>query len=148
MDFIQNLPEDVFGVLMDTLYERSTVSVIVLAHVSKFGYRLACKCAIKYGINRPLTCHVIAVEGLLEILKWVRSYDCYWDSFTCAVAALHGHLEVLQWARSNGCYWDSHTCSWAAHNGHLEVLQWARENGCPWNSATKILAKQKWPNVF
>lgn len=69
----------------------------------------------------------------------------------CSSAARGGHLEVLQWLRSIGCPWDSYTCSSAANGGHLDVLTWARENGCPWNASTLCRAHHfelfKWAMV-
>ena len=77
-------------------------------------------------------CRDAAERGYLEILQWLRSIGCFWNSNTCSSAAQRGHLEVLQWARANGCDWASGTCSSAAGGGHLGVLQWARANGCDW----------------
>ena len=121
MDLLTNLPEDLIIVIVGTLYRTSKISVVVWAHVNKFSYKVACKCAKENKINRILQCPEIAAEGSLEVLKW---------------------------ARSNGCDWDYRTCAWAAENGHLEVLKWARSNGCDWDHDTEKLAKQKWPNVF
>ena len=85
-------------------------------------------------------CHEAAKEGHLEILQWLRSIGCNWNSNTCSAAALNGHLEVLKWARANGCNWNSGTCSHAAAGGHFEVLQWAQDNGCDYDAYTLVLA--------
>lgn len=81
-------------------------------------------------------CLNAAAGGHLEVLKWARSKNFYWDSWTCILAALGGHLEVLKWARSNGCSWDDRVCAAAALGGQLEVLKWLHANGCPWDVAT------------
>ena len=52
---------------------------------------------------------------------------------TCSNAAMNGQLEVLRWVHANGCPWDAATPAYAAENGHLEVLQWAVTNGCDWD---------------
>ena len=52
------------------------------------------------------------------------------DERTIAGAALNGHLEVVKYLRTLGISWSSDTCSNAAENGHLELLKWARANGC------------------
>jgi hypothetical protein len=70
--------------------------------------------------------------GYLEVLKWMRSSGCPWDTMICPYAAYGGQLDVLQWAREHHCPWDAGTCSTAAMGGHLELLQWARANRCPW----------------
>ena len=55
------------------------------------------------------------------------------DNDTIAGAALNGHLEVVKYLRKHSVSWDSRTCSNAAKNGHLELLKWARANQCPRN---------------
>ena len=76
MDFLTNLPEDLITVIVETLCKTSKISVVVWAHVSKFSYKVACKCAKENQINRILRCSQIAAEGSLEVLKWARSNDC------------------------------------------------------------------------
>ena len=68
----------------------------------------------------------------MQILKWLRSEGCPWDTRTCYWVAKHGHLEVLKWLRSEGCPWGASACRGAASNGHLDVLKWAIDNGCPY----------------
>ena len=86
-------------------------------------------------------CQAAARSGHLEVLQWLRTNGCPWDSYTCMRAAQGGHLEVLQWARTNGCPWDELACMFAALGGHLEALQWSRANGCPWDGRTIDLAR-------
>ena len=86
-------------------------------------------------------CVAAARSGHLEVLQWLRTNGCPWDSYTCMRAAQGGHLEVLQWARTNGCPWDELACMFAALGGHLEALQWSRANGCPWDGRTIDLAR-------
>jgi hypothetical protein len=121
MDLMEILPEDVTNVLTETVYRVSKISIVVFARVNKLCYRISSKCAVEHKICRSLRCYEIAFEGSLEILKWVRS---------------------------EGCPWDSSTCFGAAQNGHLEILKWARSKGCEWTSQTENLVKQKWPNLF
>ena|SRR5580692_1293486 len=110
---MEDLPEDVIIVLIETLCRMSRVSVIVLAHVSKFCYKLAHRCAKENRINRTLQCREIAAEGSLEVLKWARSNGCRGTS-----KAGFPNLPL----RGQG-EWNSYTCAWAAENGHLEVLE-------------------------
>jgi len=77
-----------------------------------------------------------AKNGHLELLKWCRANQCPWNEMTCSLAALNGHLELLKWCRANQCLWNELTCSHAASNGHLELLKWCRANQCPWNVVT------------
>ena len=64
-------------------------------------------------------CKWAALQGQLEILKWLRENDFPWDSETCEFAAMNGHLEVLQRARAHGCRRTVSMCSKAAQGGHL-----------------------------
>ena len=50
--------------------------------------------------------------------------------FSREMLARDGHLSIIQWLRDNGCSWDEDMCTAAAHGGHLTVLQWQRDNGC------------------
>ena len=74
-----------------------------------------------------------ALELLKDVLQWLRSEGCPWDSNTCYKAAEKGHLSVLQWARSEGCPWNLDVYYAAAEDGHISVMQWARNNGCHWD---------------
>jgi hypothetical protein len=87
MNLMETLPEDLITLLPETLQKTSKVSFIVFAYVNKFCYRKAAKIAIQYDIKRPLKCHEIATEGLLEIFIWARSNDYNWDWRTCTSAA-------------------------------------------------------------
>ena len=96
-----------------------------------------------YELDTMLTCNTIAdaaLNGHLEVVKYLRLLDIPWDEETCAYAALNGHLELLKWARTNQCPWNERTCANAAKNGHLELLKWARANQCPWNEWTCAIA--------
>jgi len=159
MNFLEVLPEELNGLLMETLCEISKISIVVFAYVNKSCYQIARKCAKQNNIQRSLKCYEIAAEGLLEILKWASpNYCCKWgsswlwywgfhwdcklDCKICDYAARNGHLDVLQWAKSNGYSWSLDICSCAGENGHLEVLKWARSNGYSWSSDTCALAAQ------
>ena len=71
-----------------------------------------------------------ALNGHLEVVKYLRQLDILWDRWTCRNAALNCHLKLLKWCRANHCPWESWTCANAALKGHLEVLKWARTNQC------------------
>jgi hypothetical protein len=91
---------------------------------------------LQFKLTSHLHCNIVAENGHLETLKWLRENGCPWNEWTCASAAFNGHLETLKWARENGCPWNEWTCANAAKNGQIETLKWARENGCPWNEVT------------
>jgi len=76
-------------------------------------------------------CAEMALNGNIELLKFLRVKGCPWDEKTCSSAASNGQLECLKYAHENGCRWNGLTCSKAAKNGHLECLKYAHENGCP-----------------
>jgi hypothetical protein len=47
------------------------------------------------------------------------------------IVAREGPLHVLQWLRMDGVTWDSCVISCAEEGGYDYVVEWARENGCP-----------------
>ena len=69
---IKNLPEDIVTLLMESWNQRSKVSIVVMAHVSKFYYKFSRQCLAPTGKCRLLSCFEIATEGSLEILKWAE----------------------------------------------------------------------------
>ena len=73
-----------------------------------------------------------AKDGLIDVAKWLRSYECEWENTVISNAALNNHIEFAKWARENGCEWGYCAISNAADNGHIEFAKWALENGCPW----------------
>jgi hypothetical protein len=78
-------------------------------------------------------CSLVAGQGYLNVVKWLRANGCDWDADTCEYAAKGGYLDVLKWARDNGCRWCNQTCvAAAAERGQLDVLNWLKANGCPW----------------
>ncbi len=90
MDLLGNLPEDLITVIMETLCRISKVSVVVLAHVSKYWYKISKRCAIQNKISRKLNSYDIASEGSLKVLQWARSNGCdwnYWSTSKCPFSA-------------------------------------------------------------
>jgi hypothetical protein len=129
---MEDFPEDLQVVLLDTLYSISLVSIQVLAHVNRFWYRSCRKCAIKHHLDRPLMDYCIAAEGSLEVLKWAKSMGYYTHDFAVSdFAAMHGHIHILEWTRSIGYYWDSRISATAAQYGHVHVLEWIHLNSFP-----------------
>lgn len=109
---MEDLPEDLHMVLMDTL---SIVSIKILSHVNKFWYNTFSKYAKEQrDIDLIIRCYEIASEGSLKLLKWAHDNGYRWNESTCTNAAENGHLKMLKWARSEGCPWDSNTCAYAA----------------------------------
>jgi hypothetical protein len=53
------------------------------------------------------------------------------NRYIIAHAALNGHLEVVKYLRQLGISWNEQTCRNAAMKGHLELLIWVRANRCP-----------------
>ncbi|WZN65402.1 hypothetical protein HKI87_12g69600 [Chloropicon roscoffensis] len=88
------------------------------------------------------TCSWAALDGHLEVMKWLRAKGCPWGIQTSCWAAQGGRLEVLQWMRAQDppCPWTSSVCSSAARQGHLDVLRWARSQGCPWDERAPCAA--------
>ena len=64
----------------------------------------------------------------------------------CTNAAVNGHLEVLKWLHEKGAPWNENACYYAAFNGHLETFKWLLVNGCHCSESTKGIMKAKWPS--
>ena len=60
------------------------------------------------------------------------------DENTIAPAALNGHLDVVKYLRQLDILWNEWTCAYAAWNGHLELLKWAKSNQCPWDEVSYV----------
>ena len=65
---------------------------------------------------KELLCGEMARNGKLELLKFLRSEGCPWNTYTCTAAAHNGQLECLKYAHAKGCRWDKYTCEAAAYN--------------------------------
>ena len=99
--------------------------------------------AVEEGLPLADTsCDEAAMGGRIDVLRWLREKECFWDSLTLSEAARSGHLETVKWMRENGCPWGIVTLGNAAQGGHLEVIKWLRENGCPWDNLTCAGAAQ------
>lgn len=131
MTTLLSLPADILRYHIFTKESLDAPSLAISSMVCKRIREFVPRGKRTVSINRTVE------YGYLEVIKWLRTKGCSWDTWTCSrAAAKHGHLKLLQWLRANECPWDDWTCSYAAENGHLEVLKWARANGCPWNEWT------------
>lgn len=78
---------------------------------------------------------LIASQGNLEMLQWVRTpkkfmgnHTCAWNANTCAAAVKGGHLEVLTWAIKNGCPYDFRVKIFAEKYGHPEIMYLVKDH--------------------
>lgn len=110
MNLEKCIPLEIIELIVNYLSNESKVSVVVLAHVSKYFYRVSRKYAQIYEISRVIKCEDIALEGYLKVLKWARQNGSKWDHMTSANAALNGHFDMLKWLRKKGCCWNYLTC--------------------------------------
>jgi len=79
-----------------------------------------------------------ATQGHLELTKWLCTGGGFaMDDNVIMEAAGSGNLELVQWLRDWDCPWNHSTSTYAVDYGHVEVLRWARENGCPWRAYTR-----------
>ena len=72
------------------------------------------------------------------MLQWAVKNGYTLDDRSCTLAAMNGHLEVLKYLHEKGCEWNEYACTNAAMNGHLEVLKYLHENKCPWDPNVPI----------
>ena len=80
-----------------------------------------------------------AQSGNIELLEWVMSHGCGFNSNVCTRAAQAGQLDVLKWLASKMDYWSQdfsfksqvyilNMCVAAAGGGHIHVLDWLFNN--------------------
>lgn len=92
--------------------------------------------AIKYGRYRirPESSGILnaaVIVGNFEVIKWLRSQGCVWDSQTCNYATQKDKINIFKWLRQQGCPWDEWTCRHLVVKGNLEGLKWAKREGIP-----------------
>ena len=86
----------------------------------------------KYAINSG---NVQMLEYLFQIgVPIIRSPE-----LTC-VPAMNGNLDILKWLHQNGCLADSFTSYFSAINGHLEIFKWFQSINCEWNESVWVTA--------
>lgn len=91
-------------------------------------------------------CAISALNGRLDVLKWLRDNNYPWDEKTFYCAAVSGKIELLEWLRYGKnpdgsydvaprsddveeqiqCPWNEKACFYAALKGHFNVLRWLR----------------------
>jgi len=77
-----------------------------------------------------------AADGNFRVLKWLKgngfAFDC--ETMTAAaVSSLDNSLEILQYLRTFNCPWTDSVCVNTIIYGRFDILQWAVSNGCSWN---------------
>eukprot|EP01036_Dinobryon_divergens_P032877 gene32877-42554_t len=82
---------------------------------------------------------VVARNGNLEMIQWLKEMKCPKDRNTFSEAARGCHVEVLDWLQESYGWpdagWDAvdRTCDAIASTGRLDILKWAIAKGCPWD---------------
>ena len=89
----------------------------------------------------------------LKNVKWIHQCikGFKWRTTNLMFAAINGDLEMMMWMKTNGCPWDSYTFRFAAENcngTNFEVLEWLRINNCPWNHHTFLKRYIEQPAVI
>eukprot|EP01038_Epipyxis_sp_PR26KG_P018355 gene18355-25856_t len=83
---------------------------------------------------------VVARNGNLEMIQWLKEMKCPKDRNTFSEAARGCHVEVLDWLQNMYGWPDASwpdafsTCEAIASTGRLDILQWALDHGCPWDA--------------
>ena len=111
---------------------RQLYSEDIKTYLSVSSLKLAKICYEESMEHRPVLCRHAARYGNLEVLQYLRSMGCTWDSSTCHNAAKYGHLHILIYAQKNDCPWGKHTIYFAAVHGHIHILLWSQMNGFNW----------------
>ena len=103
----------------------------------KWAYSNGCP----LNTNDANLCEVAAERLQLEVLKWLRSQNCFWSASTfCKAVYGKDEIEFYKWMKDNGCPWDDDVFSIAVNCCKFETLKWLKENGCPWNEDAYYVA--------
>jgi hypothetical protein len=70
-----------------------------------------------------------AVEGGMEMMRYVRDLGCVFDEWATQNAATRGDVEALRYLHMNGAPWNFRTLKAAVQRDSLPCL--AHMNGCP-----------------
>jgi hypothetical protein len=76
-----------------------------------------------------------ARAGNFDMLKWLKANDFLFNHeriTEAAVSTIGNSLEILQYLRSFNCPWSDNVCVEAVKYGRMDILLWAVANGCPW----------------
>jgi hypothetical protein len=79
-----------------------------------------------------------AKVGHLEMVQYLHSQRCPWDTSVCAAAAAGDHREVLMWLKDNGYAWTDSVSNAAAYAGNANLLRWLIDAGCAWKDEAII----------
>lgn len=79
----------------------------------------------------PLYLHMRHIQGIFEMVKWLKQQNCPWDSRTFQYAAMIGYIEIMEWLYQNNCPWDAQTYQNAINNDEPAIAKWLRDHGCP-----------------
>jgi len=109
----------------DTSFTKSAGFSIMLPVLQGLGFKIA-RSKFRAASRR----------GNLDIMKWLHSKDCPWDSRVFTISSRKGNLSIMKWLKENGCPWSEYTFGAAAWYGNLENMKWLHENDCPWNETT------------
>ena len=120
----KKIPENIRSKICNRMARFKNPSL--LREASQAGCRLSAEVA-EYAI-----CY-----GSLECLRWACENGCgrsELDYLYAQSAASYGFLDILKYLRLNNFYWDELTMDQALHGGHLDCLKFAHENCCPWST--------------
>ncbi len=92
-------------------------------------------------ITCSIAAQISAHLGNHNMLIWLHTHGCPWDSRTCSSAVFPAdNINCLIYAHENGCPWDVQTCNSAAANNHINCLTYAHETIippiCEWDVST------------
>ncbi len=93
---------------------------------------LTCSINYKYEYSRwYIIFYIAAINGHLEVVKWLSNIHKYDNKFILSSVAKRGHLQLVKWLYNNigVCKQDITAMYKAARNGHLEVVKWLYHTG-------------------
>ena len=83
--------------------------------------------------NLPGAMYEAISIGNLDMIEYLEKKKVVTDVFCYNAAFQSGQFEVINWLYTNRCEWNSDTTTNAAFYGNLSILQWLIEKKCPVN---------------
>ena len=107
---------------------RAMTLAITNGHIHIVQYLISCGYHVQFsGLSLAIQ------RGHLKMVRWLHDEQFFSPPTIWAmeVAARHDQLEIIKWLQSVGCEWDSRIIVIAYTFSYWHIIDWLIANGCP-----------------